>query len=107
MLRLENLLNQAGEWIIRQEFASYSSKRLMIKQFILHFTELKGLWNTVYGAGIAPKSSVWTNSASYDCTSLKAYATTLLNDITNNELIDIIYSTYQHRMLASVTFFKP
>ena len=58
MLRVENLLNQAVEWIILQEFASYSSKRLTIKEFFLHLTEPKCLYNTKYDADTASKRNV-------------------------------------------------
>jgi hypothetical protein len=58
MLRLENLLNQAGEWIICQEFASYSWTCSTMKQFVIHVTESKGLYSTVYDADIASKSNV-------------------------------------------------
>jgi len=57
MLILENLLNQAGEWIILQEFASYPSKLLKIKQSILRLTESKGLYMTKYDADTASKST--------------------------------------------------
>jgi hypothetical protein len=51
-VRVENSLNEASEWIIHQNLASYLSKRLVLYESVLHFAESQGLWNTLYGAEI-------------------------------------------------------